>query len=100
MPATGFTFQPNVAISMNAASVCALKCSSFYRRLCSGRRPITPGCAIVVTNAPSPTITKYWRSVRTVSGTVAGDVLMTERVQEQLTVMDSQGSETVDRHGR
>ena len=54
MPAIGLRFHGNDTISRNAASVCALKCSSFFRRNCSGSRPMTAGWARVVTNAPQP----------------------------------------------
>jgi hypothetical protein len=50
------TFQGKDTIRRNAASVWALKWSSFFRRNCSGRRPMTAGWASVVTNAPSPTM--------------------------------------------
>ena len=56
MPASGFTFHAKVAMTMNAASVWAVKCSWVFRRSWSGSRPMTPGWAIVVTKAPSPTM--------------------------------------------
>ena len=53
----GFTFHANVAMNMNWASVSALKWSWVFSSNENGRRPMTAGCAMVVTNAPMPTMT-------------------------------------------